>query len=246
MMISAGADIIEIGIPFSDPIADGPIIQEASFVALSKGMTPNKSLQIVKDIRSKFSEIPIILMTYSNILVKAGVGDFIRKAGQSGADGFILPDMPIEESSDYINEATRWNLATIFLASPNTEEGRLREIASKSRGFLYLISTYGTTGIRSSFDPSTANYIRNVKRIVGSSLPIAIGFGISKPEHAKFMIDAGADAIIVASAITNIIRLHTLNERKKKKNNTQDKRMRDMLMEISDFVSAMRSACMTY
>jgi tryptophan synthase alpha chain len=245
-MISAGADIIEIGIPFSDPIADGPIIQEASFVALSKGMTPNKSLQIVKDIRSKFSEIPIILMTYSNILVKAGVGDFIRKAGQSGADGFILPDMPIEESSDYINEATRWNLATIFLASPNTEEGRLREIASKSRGFLYLISTYGTTGIRSSFDPSTANYIRNVKRIVGSSLPIAIGFGISKPEHAKFMIDAGADAIIVASAITNIIRLHTLNERKKKKNNTQDKRMRDMLMEISDFVSAMRSACMTY
>jgi tryptophan synthase alpha subunit len=108
------------------------------------------------------------------------------------------------------------------------------------------MSTYGTTGIRSSFDPSTANYIRNVKRIVGSSLPIAIGFGISKPEHAKFMIDAGADAIIVASAITNIIRLHTLNERKKKKNNTQDKRMRDMLMEISDFVSAMRSACMTY
>src|SRR5215211_4180133 len=139
-MVDAGADIIEIGIPFSDPIADGPIIQEASFVALSKGMTPNKSLQIVKDIRSKFSEIPIILMTYSNILVKAGVGDFIRKAGQSGADGFILPDMPIEESSDYINEATRWNLATIFLASPNTEEGRLREIASKSRGFLYLIS----------------------------------------------------------------------------------------------------------
>ena len=243
-MIYAGADIIEIGIPFSDPIADGPIIQEASFVALSNGMTPNNSLQIVKDIRSKFSEIPIILMTYSNILVKAGVGDFIRKAGQSGADGFILPDMPIEEASDYINEAIRWNLAAIFLASPNTEEGRLRKIASKSGGFLYLISTYGTTGIRSSFDPSTANYIRNVKRIVGSSLPIAIGFGISKPEHAKFMIDAGADAIIVASAITNIIRLHTSHE--VRKNNTRDKRMKDMLKEINDFVSAMKGACMGY
>ena len=89
-MISAGVDMIEIGIPFSDPIADGPIIQEASFVALSNGMTPNKSLQIVKDIRSKFSDIPIILMTYSNILVKAGMGDLVRKAGQSGADGFIL------------------------------------------------------------------------------------------------------------------------------------------------------------
>jgi tryptophan synthase alpha chain len=244
-MIHAGADIIEIGIPFSDPIADGPLIQEASFVALSKGMTPNKSLQIVKDIRNKFSDIPIILMTYSNILVKAGMRDFIRKAGQSGADGFILPDMPIEESSDYINEATQRNLAAIFLASPNTEEGRLREISSKSKGFLYLISTYGTTGIRSSFDPSTANYIRNAKRIVGSSLPLAIGFGISKPEHAKFMIDAGADAIIAASAITNIIRLHTLYEGKKK-NNTQDKRMKDMLREINDFVSAMKSACMTY
>jgi tryptophan synthase alpha chain len=243
-MIYAGADIIEIGIPFSDPIADGPIIQQASFVALSNGMTPNNSLRIVKDIRSKFSDIPIILMTYSNILVKAGVGDFIRKAGQSGADGFILPDMPIEEASDYINEATRWNLAAIFLASPNTEEGRLRKIASKSGGFLYLISTYGTTGIRSSFDPSTANYIRSVKRIVGSSLPIAIGFGISKPEHAKFMIDAGADAIIVASAITNIIRLHTLHE--VRKNNTRDKRVKDMLNEINDFVSAMKGACMGY
>ena len=243
-MISAGADIIEIGIPFSDPIADGPLIQEASFVALSKGMTPNKSLQIVKDIRNKFSDIPIILMTYSNILVRAGFRDFIRKARQYGADGFILPDMPIEESSDYINEATRRNLATIFLASPNTEEERLREIASKSRGFLYLISTYGTTGIRSSFDRSTANYVRNTKRIVGASFPIAIGFGISKPEHAKLMIDAGADAIIVASAITNIIRLHTLQERKK--NNTRDKRMKDILREINDFVSAMKSACMTY
>ena len=243
-MIDAGADIIEIGIPFSDPIADGPIIQEASFVALCNGMTPNKSLQIVKDIRNEFPDIPIILMTYSNILVKAGMMDFIRKAAQSGADGFILPDMPIEESSDYVNEATRWNLATIFSASPNTEKGRLHEIASKSRGFLYLISTYGTTGIRSSFDPSTANYIKSAKRIVGSSLPIAIGFGISKPEHAKFMIDAGADAIIVASAITNIIRLHTSGEGKK--NNTKEKRVKDMLMEINDFVFAMKRACMSY
>jgi tryptophan synthase alpha chain len=243
-MIHAGADIIEIGIPFSDPIADGPIIQEASFAALSNGMTPNKSLQIVKDIRNRFSDVPIILMTYSNILVKAGIGDFIRKAKQIGADGFILPDMPIEESRDFVNEATRQNLATIFLVSPNTKEERLRDIASKSNGFIYLISTYGTTGIRSSFDSSTASYIRNTKRIVvasssSSSLPIAVGFGISKPQHAKSMIDAGADAIIVASAITNIIRLHTLRKKENKK-----KVMKEMLKEIYDFVSAMKSACM--
>jgi tryptophan synthase alpha chain len=243
-MINAGADIIEIGIPFSDPIADGAIIQEASFVALYNGMTPRKSLQIVKDIRDEFSEIPIILMTYSNILVKAGMGDFIRSAAQSGADGFILPDMPIEESTDYVKEATRWNLATIFLASPNTNEKRLSDIASKSKGFLYLISTYGTTGVRSSFDPSTANYIKRAKSIVGSSLPIAIGFGISKPQHARFMIDAGADAIIVASAITNIIRLQTLDEGNKKR--LKEKRMKDMLSEINDFVSSMKRPCLSY
>jgi tryptophan synthase alpha chain len=240
-MIHAGADMIEIGIPFSDPLADGPIIQEASFAALSNGMTPNKSLQIVKDIRRRFSDIPIILMTYSNILAKAGIRNFIRKAKQSGVDGFILPDMPIEESSDYVSEAMRQNLATIFLVSPNTEKKRLLDIVSKSRGFLYLISTYGTTGIRNSFDPSTGSYIRNTKRIVASStssIPIAVGFGISKPEHAKSMIDAGADAIIVASAITNIIRLYTLRKKETKK-----KMMKEMLREISDFVYVMKSAC---
>lgn len=247
-MIYAGADIIEIGIPFSDPLADGPLIQEATYIALSKGMTPNKSLQIVKDIRSRFSEVPIILMTYSNVLVKAGIGDFIKKARQSGADGFILPDMPIEESREYISESAQRNLTTIFLVSPNTKEERLRDIASKSSGFLYLISTYGTTGIRSSFDPSTASYIRNTKRMVASSpsspsssssLPIAVGFGISKPEHAKSMVDAGADAIIVASAITNIIRLYKLRKKENKK-----MMRKEMLKEIYDFVSAMKSACM--
>ena len=245
-MIHAGADIIEIGIPFSDPIADGPIIQEASFIALSNGMTPEKSLQIVKDIRKRFSEIPIVLMTYSNILVKAGLSEFLGKARESGADGFILPDMPIEEASDFVKEATRLNLATVFLASPNTEEERLRNIASKSTGFLYLISTYGTTGIRDSFDRSTAGYIRNARRIVGPSLPIAVGFGISKPQHAKFMINAGADAIIVASAIINIIRLYEMHQKNKKKDSKsiKEKRMKDLLAHIDDFVSSMKEACM--
>jgi tryptophan synthase alpha chain len=186
-------------------------------------------------------------MTYSNILVKAGISEFIRKARQSGADGFILPDMPIEEANDFVKEATQCNLATIFLASPNTEEERLRKIASNSTGFLYLISTYGTTGIRNSFDPSTVNYIRNAKRIVGPSLPIAVGFGISKPEHAKFMVDAGADAIIVASAIINIIRLHEMHDKKRKgKKTIKEKKVKDMLREISGFISSMKDACMRY
>ncbi len=151
-MIQAGADIIEIGIPFSDPIADGPIIQETSFISLTNGITPDKSLEIAKDIRKEFPKTPIVLMTYSNILIKAGLSKFIKNAKQCGVDGFILPDMSIEESDKYVKEASQLNLATIFLVSPNTNEERLRSIASKSSGFLYLISTYGTTGIRNSFE----------------------------------------------------------------------------------------------
>jgi tryptophan synthase alpha chain len=237
-MIRAGADIIEIGIPFSDPIADGPIIQEASFISLTNGITPDKSLEIAKDIRKEFPKTPIVLMTYSNILIKAGLSKFIKNAKQCGVDGFILPDMSIEESDKYVKEASQLNLATIFLVSPNTNEERLRSIASKSSGFLYLISTYGTTGIRNSFDLSCASYIKNSKRVVGSSLPIAVGFGISKPEHAKFMIKAGADAIIVASAIINMMKIYASDRKNAKKK-------KEMLKDISNFVSIMKNACRT-
>jgi tryptophan synthase alpha chain len=232
-MIQAGADIIEIGVPFSDPIADGPIIQEASYLALQKGITPDKSLEIAKDIRKEFPKIPIVLMTYSNILSRAGFNKFIKKAKQCGVDGFILPDMSIEESCKYVKEASQLNLATIFLASPNTKKERLLAIASKSSGFLYLVSVYGTTGIRKSFEDSTASYIKNTKRTIGSSLPVAVGFGISKPEHVKFMINAGADAIIVASAIIKVYTSDIKNTKKKK----------EMMKSVSNFVSSMKSAC---
>ena len=235
-MIKSGADIIEIGLPFSDPIADGPIIQEASFIALTHGIIPDKALEIVKDIRKEFPDTPIVAMTYSNILHKAGFSKFMLKAKRSGIDGFILPDMPFEESNRYVNEASKLNLATIFLVSPNTNEERLRSIASKSSGFLYLVSVYGTTGIRKSFEDSTAKYIKNTKKIVGSSIPIAVGFGISNPSHVKFMINAGADAVVVASAIINIMKsyIDEPNNNKKKK---------EMLKNIGIFVSSMKKSC---
>jgi tryptophan synthase alpha chain len=234
-MIESGADIIEIGLPFSDPIADGPMIQEASFIALTHGITPDKALEIVKDIRQEFPNIPIVAMTYSNILLKVGFRKFMRKAKQSGIDGFILPDMPIEESDKYVKEASRLNLATIFLVSPNTNEERIRSIASKSSGFLYLVSVFGTTGIRKSFEDSTAKYVKDTKKIVGSSIPIAVGFGISNRSHAKFMINAGADAVIVASAIINIIKRYT----DRKANN---KKKEEMLKEVRIFVSSMKKS----
>jgi tryptophan synthase alpha chain len=235
-MIESGADIIEIGLPFSDPIADGPIIQEASFIALTHGIIPDKALEIVKDIRKEFPNTPIVAMTYSNILYKAGFSKFMRKAKKSGIDGFILPDMPFEESDKYINEASRLNLATIFLASPNTNEERLRSIASRSSGFLYLVSVYGTTGIRKTFEDSTAEYVKNTKKIVGSSVPIAVGFGISNPSHVKFMINAGADAVIVASAIINIMKRYTDGR-------DNNKKKEEMLKKVRIFVSSMKKSC---
>jgi tryptophan synthase alpha chain len=235
-MIESGADIIEIGLPFSDPIADGPIIQEASFIALTHGIIPDKALRIVKDIRKEFPNTPIVAMTYSNILYKAGFSKFLRKAKKSGIDGIILPDMPFEESDKYVNEASGLNLATIFLASPNTSEERLRSIASRSSGFLYLVSVYGTTGIRKSFEYSTAEYVKNAKKIVGSSIPIAVGFGISNPSHVKFMIDAGADAVIVASAIINIMKEY-IDGRDNNKTNEE------MLNNVRNFVSSMKKSC---
>lgn len=228
-MIRAGADIIEIGIPFSDPVADGPVIQQASYLALTGGMTPQKSFALARAARTDFPDVPIALMTYANIVFRAGFEAFCEKAAKAGADGLIVPDLPIEESGAYIAAASKARLSTVFLVSPNTADDRVKAIAAKSSGFLYLISTYGTTGIRSSFDPSVGDYIRRVKGLVGSAVPIAVGFGISKPEHVRFMIDAGADAVIVASAIVNIL--------EKNKSKTR------ALAEIEKFVAALSREC---
>jgi tryptophan synthase alpha chain len=168
-------------------------------------MTTKKSLEIVEATRKRFPQIPIVIMTYANIVFRAGYEAFVAKAARAGADGFIIPDLPVEEAGQYIAAADKSGLATVFLVSPNTAEERIRTISERSSGFLYLISTFGTTGIRSSFDPSVAEYVRRVKKVVGSNVPIAVGFGISKPDHVRFMIDAGADAVIVASAIVNIL-----------------------------------------
>ena len=230
-MVDAGADIIEIGIPFSDPIADGPVIQEASYNALVNGITPPKSLQIICDIKKKYPRLPLVAMTYSNILIRMGFNTFMQKAKQCGIDGFILADMPIEESEEYIKEASNLDLATIFMVSPNSKEQRIKSILPKCSGFVYVVSVIGITGMRESFEEYTANNITKVKEIIGDSdIPVAVGFGISTPSHCKFMINAGADAIIVASAIINTIE-HYRADREK------------MLQELRSFVSSMKDAC---
>jgi len=151
-IVKGGADVIEIGIPFSDPIADGPTIQEASYRALLAGVTPEKSLEISKNIRKKYPSLPVVILTYSNILQRAGFEYFMKKSKECGVDGFILPDMAIEESDKYVMEASQLDLATIFLASPNTTPGRLEAILARTSGFMYVVSVYGITGQGKSFE----------------------------------------------------------------------------------------------
>jgi len=200
-LINGGADIIEIGIPFSDPIADGSTIQYAIQNSLISGTTPDMCLELASRIRKTFPNIPLIIMTYSNILYRKGYIQFAQKAKESGIDGFIIPDIPLEESKEYLNSMQNMGMSTIFLVSPNTAEKRLKMISRICTGFLYAISVYGTTGEREGFDEYTIESIKRVKNITADKLPLAVGFGISNPQHVKYMIDAGADAVIIGSAI---------------------------------------------
>lgn len=206
-LINGGADIIEIGIPFSDPIADGSTIQDAIQSSLISGTTPDMCLELASRIRKTFPNIPLIIMTYSNILYRKGYMHFAEKAKENGIDGFIIPDIPIEESKEYLNTVQNTGLSTIFLVSPNTSEKRLKMISRICTGFLYAISVYGTTGERKGFDEYTIESIKRVKKVTAADeLPLAVGFGISTPQHVKYMVDAGADAVIIGSAIIKKIK----------------------------------------
>lgn len=206
-LINGGADIIEIGIPFSDPIADGSTIQDAIQNSLIAGTTPDMCLELASRIRKTFPNIPLIIMTYSNILYRKGYIQFAKKAKESGIDGFIIPDIPIEESKEYLNTMQNIGMSTIFLVSPNTSEKRLKMISRICTGFLYAISVYGTTGERQSFDEYTIESIKRIRKVTAyDELPLAVGFGISNPQHVKYMIKAGVDAVIIGSAIIKKIK----------------------------------------
>ncbi len=203
-LIRGSVDILELGLPFSDPIADGPTIQAASLRALNAGTTPIRVLEIAREIKSKH-DIPLVVMTYYNPVFHLGLDRFLGSAKAHGVDGFIVPDLPVEEAGDYRKAATAQNLDKIFLASPATSKERLVKIVDASSGFLYLVSRFGVTGAQSSVQDSTVQLIKQVQQVTAGKIPLAVGFGISKPEHVKRVIGAGADAAIVGSAFINII-----------------------------------------
>lgn len=228
-LVAGGADIIELGIPFSDPIADGPTIQQASHAALEKGVTPEKALALAKAVRKKHPDLPLLAMTYSNIFVRAGWDNFIAKCKAAGIDGFILPDVPVEEASEYLPKAKEHRMAAVFLASPNTSESRLQKIIENSSGFMYLVSVYGITGARHTFEDYTKGAVQRTKQAAAGRIPVGVGFGISTPAHARFMMQAGADAIIVGSAIVDRI--------------SKSKNRRAMLKGLKEFAASLKKAC---
>ena len=202
-LVKGGVDIIELGFPFSDPLADGPVIQNASTISLEKGTKITKFLSLVKKIR-KETDIPLVLMTYTNILYHKGYSKFISEAKKAGIDGFILPDMSVEESKEYL-KAAKNNADTIFLISPNTNKTRVQKITKASSGFLYLVAVFGTTGVKTGIKKYTLDAIKQVKKQTKGKIPIGVGFGISTPEDVKKYIKAGADAVIVGSAYLKLI-----------------------------------------
>ncbi len=197
----SGVDIIEIGVPFSDPLADGPTIQASSFRSLQKGTTLPKVLQLVKKLRQQ-TDIPIALMMYYNPIFNYGEAKFVKDATESGIDGVIVPDLPPEEAMNLIKLSRQANLSTIFFISPTTTKERMKLVAQASTGFIYYVSIAGVTGARNQVALSYKDQIKQAKKLTNK--PICVGFGVSTREQVKD-ISKIADGVIVGSAIVNEI-----------------------------------------
>lgn len=200
-MEKAGASLIEIGIPFSDPIAEGPVIQAANIRALTNNMTTDKVFKIVEEIR-KTSNIPLCLMTYLNPVFHYGYDDFFKKCQAVGIDGIIIPDCPFEESQEVNEVCNKYNVDLISMIAPTSKE-RTLEIAKQAKGFIYLVSSMGVTGMRSNIATDIEGIVEAIKAV--TDIPVAVGFGINNQEQVKYFSTL-VDGVIVGSAIVNLIK----------------------------------------
>jgi tryptophan synthase alpha chain len=197
----AGADVLEVGVPFSDPLADGPVIQRATERALAAGGSLRASLSLVRKVRQDVAA-PIVLFSYANPMMRMGVEPFAREAASAGVQGVLALDLPIEEAEDFDRVLAAAGLDTIFLLSPTTTDQRIRKAAELGRGFLYGISRLGVTGARDRVASGADDLVRRIR--ARTTLPIALGFGISRPEHVA-EVGAYADAAVVGSALVSLI-----------------------------------------
>lgn len=218
----AGADLIELGIPFSDPTAEGPVIQDANLRALSAGTTTDKIFDMVRRVRQTVS-IPMVFMTYANVIFSYGADRFLKTAAEIGMNGIIVPDVPFEEKQEFEPLCQKYGLAQISMIAP-TSHDRIRAIAEHANGFLYCVSSLGVTGTRTAITTDIGAMVKLVKEV--KDIPCAVGFGISTPEQAESMCRQ-ADGAIVGSAIVKLIAQYG----------------RDSVQPVADYVRTMKTAC---
>ena len=197
---AAGAGLIELGIPFSDPTAEGPVIQEASLRALSGGVTVDRILEMVRELRKDVT-VPMVFMTYANVVFSYGTDRFLKESAQAGMDGLILPDVPFEEKGDFDRACRRYGMDLISLIAPTSKE-RITAIAKEASGFIYIVSSLGVTGVRSEITTDIGAITAQIRSC--TDVPCAVGFGISTPEQAAKMA-AVSDGVIVGSAIVRLV-----------------------------------------
>lgn len=236
--VHAGADALELGVPFSDPVADGPTIQRSHLRALDNGAQVADSLEQVRTLRSEFPDLPIGMLIYGNVAFTRGIDTFYREFAEAGADSILLPDIPVREAAPFAEAAEKAGIDPIFIAPAQASEETLSGVAALSRGYIYAISRDGVTGTeRESSTLGLTDVVANVKRFHGA--PILLGFGISEPHHVRDALAAGAAGAITGSAITRIIEKHVTWE------HPEPARVVDMVAlqtEMSDYVSTMKEA----
>jgi tryptophan synthase alpha chain len=201
-LIEGGTDILELGVPFSDPVADGPTIQKADERALAAGTKMDTVFEIVRELREK-TDIPVVFLAYYNMVYHRGVDRFYKEAHEAGVDGILIADMPVEESDDVYETALQYGIDPIFLITRTTSDERIKKIAARAHGYLYLVAVLGVTGVRDTVSSGALELLQKVRN--HTKLPLALGFGIATPDHAKTCAEAGADGVIVGSAIVEII-----------------------------------------
>jgi tryptophan synthase alpha chain len=201
-LIDGGTDILELGVPFSDPVADGPTIQKADERSLAAGTKVDTVFEIVRELRKK-TNVPIVFLAYYNMIYHRGVDRFYKEAHAAGVDGILIADMPVEESDDVYETALRYGIDPIFLITQTTSDERIKKIAARAHGYLYLVAVLGVTGVRDTVSSGAIDLLQRVRK--QTKVPLALGFGISKPDQAKTCAEAGADGVIVGSAIVEIV-----------------------------------------
>jgi len=225
-LVTAGADVLEFGFPFSDPPADGPVIQAADERALSAGVTPHDCFMFLDEVRRRFDK-PVVLLIYYNLILQYGPEAFYARAAEAGVDGILVADVPLEESLSLVTLSSHHGIAPIFIVSELTTSERLEKTLALAKGFLYLVAKVGTTGERGTLDTQVASIIERIKS--QTDLPVLAGFGIAQPAHVGPILRAGGDGVICGSAIIRRI-AENLTEPQK------------MLRELHTFVTSMKDA----